>query len=299
MNNTSLKNRLIELGCLIDNDYLDLYVSLIIENQNNIKIAHKTNAHHIIPRAYFKLKNLPVDDSENNLCELLYIDHIRAHYYLLKCTCGEFKSRCYLAFQFIYGKYFSQDIEKLTEFDWEYIQKCHEEQRLLDSLSKKGVPKSESVKQKIGEANRGKKRSIETRTKISNSLKGKEPWNKGGKGTVTKGCLGQHWYTNGVNNILAFECPEGFQMGRVNVHKGYKHPEEVRRKMSAAKKDKCFGGNNNKAHKVSMFSKDNKYIRTFDTIKEAEEFVGAVGVGAVIKGKQKTCGGYIWKDGKN
>ena len=217
MNSTYLKNRLVELDCFVDNKYLDLYVSLVIENQNTIKIAHKTNAHHIIPRAYFKLKNLPVDDSENNMCELLYIDHIRAHYYLLKCACREFKSRCYLAFQFIYGKYFSQDIEKLTEFDWEYIQKCHEEQRLLDSLSKKGVPKSEDVKQKIG----------------------------------------------------------------------------------AAKKGKCFGGNNNKAHRVLMFSKDDEYIRTFNTIKEAEEFIGAVGVGAVIKGRQKTCGGYIWKDGKN
>lgn len=30
----------------------------------------------------------------------------------------------------------------------------------------------------------------------------------------TKSCSGQHWYTNNVISIMAFECPEGFKPGR-------------------------------------------------------------------------------------
>jgi hypothetical protein len=47
----------------------------------------------------------------------------------------------------------------------------------------KGIPHSELTKQKISNANRGRKRSQIVREKISRVLKGRIPWNKGRKMT--------------------------------------------------------------------------------------------------------------------
>lgn len=44
---------------------------------------------------------------------------------------------------------------------------------------------------------------------------GHTPWNKGRPGTKTKGSTGMHWYTNGVENKLRYECPTGYVLGRI------------------------------------------------------------------------------------
>jgi group I intron endonuclease len=63
---------------------------------------------------------------------------------------------------------------------------------------------SDEIRKKISESHKGKNPSDEIRKKISESHKGKNNWSKGRK------C-----YTNGIENIYAFECPEGFHKGRV------------------------------------------------------------------------------------
>jgi hypothetical protein len=75
-----------------------------------------------------------------------------------------------------------------------------------------GKHHSEESKIKIGKANKGKSRSIETRRTISESLK-KCYADKGHH--WSNGSLGMHWYNNGLVNKLAFECPEGFIAGRL------------------------------------------------------------------------------------
>ena len=73
--------------------------------------------------------------------------------------------------------------------------------------------------------NKAKRYSSEAKKKISEAHKGKPSWSKGLHMTDewkklhptfghTKSCLGQHWYTNGIISIMAFECPEGFKKGR-------------------------------------------------------------------------------------
>lgn len=52
---------------------------------------------------------------------------------------------------------------------------------------------------------KGKKHSAKTRKKISESKRGKQ----------TTSTLGKHWFTDGKNSILSYECPEGFYRGRV------------------------------------------------------------------------------------
>lgn len=63
-------------------------------------------------------------------------------------------------------------------------------------LGKKN-PHSEETCKKLSEANKGKPKSEDHKKKLSESKKGR------------------HWYTDGKNNIQAFECPEGFRKGRV------------------------------------------------------------------------------------
>lgn len=61
-----------------------------------------------------------------------------------------------------------------------------------------------SIVDKMAESHRGKR--------LNRSSNGKSP-----KGT--------HWYTNGVKDIMAFECPEGFVRGRTNIDlSGEKNP---------------------------------------------------------------------------
>lgn len=36
-------------------------------------------------------------------------------------------------------------------------------------------------------------------------------------GVKTRGNSGMHWYTDGENNIQAYECPEGYKKGRVLI----------------------------------------------------------------------------------
>ena len=78
-----------------------------------------------------------------------------------------------------------------------------EETRKKISESKKGENNywfgkhhSEETRKKISEAHKGKNHSDETRKKMSEAHKGK------------------HWYNNGMQNVFAYECPEGFVQGR-------------------------------------------------------------------------------------
>ena len=50
---------------------------------NPPEIGHK---HHIIPRCWFKMNNLQVDNSKDNLVLLTYEDHIKVHKLALLCV---------------------------------------------------------------------------------------------------------------------------------------------------------------------------------------------------------------------
>lgn len=80
-----LKNKLLDLDIVIDNDYLNKYITLIQTNAVTLRQRNKTQRHHIIPKWYYKKNNLPCDNSPENLVNLEYKDHILAHYYLEKC----------------------------------------------------------------------------------------------------------------------------------------------------------------------------------------------------------------------
>ena len=70
-----------------------------------------------------------------------------------------------------------------------------------------------SLHMKGHQINKGRVQSISSREKRSKKLKGRVPWNKGKTWSNPKD-KGKHWYTNGVDNIRCFECPDGFTPGR-------------------------------------------------------------------------------------
>ncbi len=86
-----LKTKLLTLEIVEDNDYLDKYISIITSNRKTLRLKYKTQKHHIIPRAVFTHNKEPLDNSESNIVNLEYKDHILAHYYLYMCATGWFK----------------------------------------------------------------------------------------------------------------------------------------------------------------------------------------------------------------
>ena len=71
----------------------------------------------------------------------------------------------------------------------------------------------------------GKTASEATRKKVSESLKGHIGYWTGKKQPKDVVELraakrrGKHWFNNGIRNVTAFECPEGFVKGRINWSK--------------------------------------------------------------------------------
>ena len=113
------------------------------------------------------------------------------------------------------------------------------ETRKKISEAHNGKHHSEETRQKLSEALKGKHLSAESRKKISEAKKGennpnfgKPAWNNGkhlsaetrkkiseakqGKPSCIKGT---NWYNNGVKNIRAKTCPEGFVPGRIVCNK--------------------------------------------------------------------------------
>lgn len=162
-----LKEKLLQTNSVEGNSYLDLYIKLILDNLKTPKQINKTQSHHIIPRSYFSHSNLDVDDSKENLVNLLYKDHILAHYYLSLCSIGDYKLYNINAFLHMANQ------RNLKDFS---IKNLEEYQNLYEEFSKyysvkirdhkpwkynKGIPRKamkESTKKLIGEIN--KQRSL-------------------------------------------------------------------------------------------------------------------------------------------
>lgn len=85
----NLKETLLSLNGFVNNQYLDKYVQLVEMNVRTPNRKGKTNRHHIVPKAWFSINGVPVDNNPTNLVTLNYREHILAHYYLCLCTKGK------------------------------------------------------------------------------------------------------------------------------------------------------------------------------------------------------------------
>ena len=163
------------LGISIDNEAFNAYCDIIDKNRDNGASTKDTEKHHIVPRAYYKLNQLPIDNSVDNLVVLSHFDHCLCHYYLCDCLVGTLKYKNIHAFMRmvkIHSRFelnFDEFLSLAPKFNDIYKQFV-ENQSQLNALS------------------------VEKR----------------GGGTTK----GRHSYTNGVINVFATVCPEGYWAGR-------------------------------------------------------------------------------------
>lgn len=99
------KEQLLQTGFVKDNEYLDLYEQLINNNLLTVKEKFKTHLHHSIPCACYESRATADKDPTNLKVNLLFKDHILAHYYLCLCATNvAFRYKMIAAVEFTLGK---------------------------------------------------------------------------------------------------------------------------------------------------------------------------------------------------
>lgn len=76
-------------------EYNQHFVAMMnIINSSRLNSPSKGHRHHIIPRCWFKMNNLPVDNSKDNLVLLTHEDHLKVHKLSILCAAtSEMKSK--------------------------------------------------------------------------------------------------------------------------------------------------------------------------------------------------------------
>ena len=233
-----MKQKLLLTNLFIDNQYLDLYVQLINNNLDTKKQKFMTQRHHIIPSVFFQKTNYAERDSKDNLVNLLYKDHILAHYYLALCLKeSELKYKMMCAINFILGKAKQNklNVDELKEFTFnlDEYQKLYEESKKIFGNKLKGKTHltSQETKEKIGKANCGKiyvTRDEEVRAISSDQLQTylQQGWSRGnpnsqnrnthkGDTIIHKGDIEKYI----PKNLLSQYIQEGWEQGRSEKHK--------------------------------------------------------------------------------
>ena len=155
-----LKETLLETGHILNNEYLEKYLKLILDNLHTEYVKAKTQKHHVLPQSLFRLlsedlqKEISIKDS---LIILIYKDHILAHFYLMKCAATKaFRDKMACAVRWVLRRYkfICQSTQNLDEFSLvnclDEIQDYYEEAKSINCL-KPDTPRkiSESLKGKI------------------------------------------------------------------------------------------------------------------------------------------------------
>lgn len=84
----ALEARLLETGDFVACEALTNYCKLVITNKNKTpqQLLGQTQKHHILPRSWYKMNNIAVDNSNENLVRLLVSDHVKAHLFLFQAA---------------------------------------------------------------------------------------------------------------------------------------------------------------------------------------------------------------------
>ena len=112
-----LKQKLLDTGYFIDNCYLADYLNLVKGNS----VSSYLERHHILPRAYYKMTGIEIDNSEANLVALSFADHCKAHWLLYYCTTKNLQHASQAAFILMING-LSKHIKDYTEADFIALQ---------------------------------------------------------------------------------------------------------------------------------------------------------------------------------
>lgn len=281
-----IKTELLNIGVVKDNEYLDQYIELIYKNKDTKKQTYKTQKHHIIPKCYYKSRGLKTDNSPKNIVNLLYKDHILAHYYLCLCVSSkELKYPFLLAFTYLINRV---DVLKNTQIDnlllniqdskdeiicsLEHYQKLYEELKILKGEMTKGrTPHNKGKKCDIGrwmtdgKINRrvkdedvqtfldsgwvyGRYNIDEIVAKFSNTMTGRPSPKRGSamseeqKEKLRQANLGKKQSPETIEKrrkkLVGHEVSEETKQRLRDANAGQKRSDEAKKKMSEAKKGK-------------------------------------------------------------
>ena len=121
--------------------------------------------HHIIPKCWFKMNNLSVDNSKDNLVLLSYEDHCKIHKLMYLCSkTEELRNKMICAYNMLMKGTVLGISYKLTQDTKNKLSEAH-----------KGKHHSEETRRKISESEKGKQLSEETRIKMSESKSKRSP----------------------------------------------------------------------------------------------------------------------------
>lgn len=166
-------NLLASLDGFVINEAFYKYVALIEANLETSPQQNATQVHHILPEAYFSQRDLPENNVKDRLVNLKFSDHVLAHYYLAKCTCGQLNKKMLAAFLMMTNFDAGITLEKLEDYQ-ELYQKANKARRGV-SPPNKGKSLSEAQKQKIRQSLLGHEVSAETRKRQSLAQKNMSP----------------------------------------------------------------------------------------------------------------------------
>lgn len=265
-----LRNKLINCNLCIQNNYLEKYLDIVINNSFKLPIKFKTEKHHIIPRFYFKQMNQSIDNSEDNICNLNYADHIRAHVYLALCVTEVFRRQAsFAAGRTITGReglYKNLD-EAVEILDFETLGKFKEiymhERGIISSRQKNNLNKCWIYNIELNKCKLINKEVLNTylnngwavgrnwsptiESKQKNSVAHKKIWASGAT------------YTAEVLQKRILNRQQAIESGKLNPHKSMS--EETKSKLSKASLN--YFKNNSQINKGKICVHDNstnKYI---------------------------------------
>ena len=164
-------------------EYNQHFVAMMnIINSSRLNPPKEGHKHHIIPKCWFRMNNLPIDNSKDNLVLLSYEGHVKVHKLAYMCAKGSiFKGKMAYAYhRLTKGQIVANDCFK-GEKCANYGKHHSEESRRKMSEAKKGKTHSEEWSRKMSEAHGGEKNpfygkhhSEETRRKMSMTRLGKK-----------------------------------------------------------------------------------------------------------------------------
>ena len=137
-----------------------------------------------------------------------------------------------------------------------------------------------------GDGSKGFIMPEEQKKKISQSNKGKTPWNKG-----KHGIFSEESRKRISNRFKGKPLSEEHKKKISEANKGKTFSIEARKKMSESRK----GNIPHNIRKVSQYDLNGNYIKTYNSIKEAEYNSKCGNIIAVCRGYRRQAGGFIWK----
>jgi hypothetical protein len=264
-------------------NYQSIY-NQIIERAKNRQLEGYKEKHHIIPRC------LDGGNNKENLVELTAREHFLCHLLLVEIHPKNNKLWYALHLMSInknkqYVKY------KVSSRMYEYIKtKRYEIKREHSEETKMKMrkPKPDGFGDNISKKLTGRKDSLETRKKKSESNKGKDGFWKGkSHSDETKSKMKKAR----KNVILTKERNDKISQSK----KGQYHTEETKLKI----KNNKLGKSTLKQKPVLQYDLEGNFIREWEKIKYACEALNKINdtssITSCCRGKQKTAFGYIWK----